>query len=348
MIRVLIVDDSAFVRTILKQALSQDPEIEIIGMASDPYEASEKILSLKPDVMTLDIEMPKMNGVSFLTKLIPQYPLPVIMVSSLTKRGAKITFDCLERGAVDFVPKPNSQSMGNMIGVLIRSIKNASKIDRNLIKAKACERLKKRISMDPMKYIMDHILIGIGSSTGGTDALVEVISHLPANCPGIAIVQHMPAGYTEIFAERLNSRSAMDVKEAKTGDVIKSGVVLIAPGGKHLSVENDHGIFKAKVSDGVKVNGHQPSVDVLFDSIAQINAKQSIGVILTGMGNDGAKGLLNMRNSGSYTIGQNEKTCVVYGMPKVANELGAVCEEVSIDQVSHKIIESVRHLIKKK
>lgn len=345
MIRVLIVDDSAFVRTVLKQALSQDPGIEVIGVASDPYEASEKILSLKPDVMTLDIEMPKMNGVSFLTKLIPQYPLPVIMVSSLTNRGAKITFDCLERGAVDFVPKPNSQSIGNMIGTLIRSIKHASKIDRKLIQKKASERLEKRTSMNPMKYIMDHILIGIGSSTGGTDALVEVISHLPSNCPGIAVVQHMPAGYTEVFAERLNSRSAMTVKEAKTGDIIKAGIVLIAPGGKHLTIENDQGVFKAKVVEGAKVNGHQPSVDVLFDSIAEINGKQSIGVILTGMGNDGSKGLLRMKESGSHTIGQNEKTCVVYGMPKVAYELGAVNEQVAIDQVSHKLIESVRRLV---
>lgn len=346
MIRVLIVDDSLFVRTVLKQALSQDPEIEVIGMASDPYEASDKIISLKPDVMTLDIEMPKMNGVSFLTKLIPQYPLPVIMVSSLTKRGAKITFDCLERGAVDFVSKPNSKNIGDMIGKLIRSIKHASKIDRNLIKRKANERLLTRRSITPMKHIMDHILIGIGASTGGTDALVEVISHLPENCPGIAIVQHMPAGYTEVFAKRLNSRSSMTVKEAKTGDIIKSGVVLIAPGGKHLKIEKVQGVFKAIVFKGEKINGHEPSVDVLFESIAELNAKQSIGVILTGMGNDGAKGLLKMKENGSYTIGQNKYSCVVYGMPKVAYEIGAINEQVPIDEVSHKIIESVKRLIK--
>ncbi|PCJ19090.1 MAG: chemotaxis response regulator protein-glutamate methylesterase [Candidatus Cloacimonadota bacterium] len=345
MIRVLIVDDSLFVRTILKQALSQDKEIEVVGLASDAYDASEKIIALKPDVMTLDIEMPKMNGVSFLTKLIPQYPLPVIMVSSLTRRGAKITFDCLERGAVDFVPKPNSQSIGKMIVRLIQSIKDASKIDKELIRAKALKKRVQKQSLDPIKQKMDHILIGIGSSTGGTDALVEVISNLPSNCPGIAIVQHMPAGYTEVFADRLNSRSSMEVKEAKDGDIIKSGIVLIAPGGKHLEIENDGGIFKAKVFGGVKVNGHEPSVDILFGSIAKMNLSQSIGVILTGMGSDGAEGLLKMKLAGAKTIGQSEKSCVVYGMPRVAYNLGAVNDQLDINEISHKVVEYVRSFV---
>ncbi|MCJ8347377.1 chemotaxis response regulator protein-glutamate methylesterase [bacterium] len=347
MIRVLIVDDSAFVRTILRQALSQDPEIEVIAVASDPYDASEKILSLKPDVMTLDIEMPKMNGVSFLTKLIPQYPLPVVMVSSLTRRGAKITFDCLERGAVDFVPKPHSQNISRMIGTLIRSIKNASKIDRELIRAKASEKSKQRHRVGLKNHKMDHILIGIGASTGGTDALVEVICQLPSNCPGVVVVQHMPPGYTDVFAERLNSRSLMEVREAKNGDQIRAGLVLIAPGGKHMVVEGAHGKYHVKVYEGEKVNGHEPSVDVLFDSVAKLKAKDSIGVILTGMGNDGAMGLMNMKKSGSSTIGQDEKSCVVYGMPRVAYEIGAVEKQVPIQEIGKEIIDCVQSFIGK-
>lgn len=340
-IRVLIVDDSATAREVLSNALKKDREIEIIGTAPDAYVARDKIVSLKPDVICLDVEMPRMDGITFLKKIMKYMPVPVLMVSSLTQKGASVTFDALEAGAIDYVAKPHQNIYDGIDDIEKELIAKVKMVASSNLKA----RISKRISSSELniekKYSLANTtnkIIAIGASTGGTVALTELIQGLPRDIPGIVIVQHMPAGFTESFAKRLNEISKVEVSEAKDGDVISKGKVLIAPGDYHMVIRREGGQYRVKLGTGDKVSGHRPSVDVLFNSVSKYAASNAIGVLLTGMGSDGAKGLLQMRNSGAHTIGQDEKSCVVYGMPKVANDIGAVEVQVSLEKINEKII----------
>lgn len=330
--RVLIVDDSFLFRETMLKGLSQDANIEVVGTASDAYMARDEILSLKPDVMTLDVEMPRMDGVEFVKKLMPQYPLPIVMVSSATEK----VFEALNAGAVDFVAKPSdSTNMSSFLNELIIKVKIASTAKvghmKHALGAIAA-------GADNKSSGLGDRLIAIGASTGGTEAILEVIKDLPDTLPGIVIVQHMPPVFTKMYADRLNNICNMEVREAKDGDEVKPGLALIAPGGFQMQVLKRPGGYKVKCFEAEKVNGHAPSVDVLFNSVADVAKGMALGVILTGMGSDGAKGLLKMRKNGAFTIGQDEKSAVVYGMPMVAYDIGAVEKQTSLDLISNEII----------
>jgi two-component system, chemotaxis family, protein-glutamate methylesterase/glutaminase len=335
-IRVLIVDDSATARAVLTDILSGDPMIEVVGTASDAYIARDKIVELRPDVICLDVEMPRMDGITFLKRLMHYMPIPVIMVSSLTQAGAKTTLEALESGAVDFVPKPHSHiydGKDEMRDELIAKIKIASrvKVKQHLLRNTA------QANTTSLAETTNKIL-AIGASTGGTEALKDVLMGFPRNAPGTIVVQHMPANFTGAFAERLNSLCAMEVREARNGDSITPGLVLIAPGDYHMVVRRSGARYYVEIGSGEKVSGHRPSADVLLNSVAKIAGANAIGVILTGMGGDGAKGLLAMRNAGARTIGQDEASCVVYGMPKVAYELGAVENQLPLSKIANAIL----------
>ena len=338
-IRVLIVDDSATARAVLREILESDPSIEVVATASDAFVARDKIVELKPDVVCLDVEMPRMDGITFLKKLMHYMPLPVIMVSSLTQSGAKTTLEALEAGAVDFVGKSHSHiydGKDEMKDELIAKIKMASK-------AKVFKRELKNLVQANTTSLAEttNKIVAIGASTGGTEALKDVLMGLPRNAPGTVIVQHMPANFTGPFAQRLNSLCAMEVREAKNGDSITPGVVLLAPGDYHMVVRRSGARYYVEIGSGDKVSGHRPSVDVLFNSVSKIAGSNAIGVILTGMGSDGAKGLLAMKNAGARTIGQDEMSCVVYGMPKVAYEIGGVEKQVALNKVAMTIVSSI-------
>lgn len=330
-IRVLIVDDSVVFREVLSRGISTDEGIEVVATAFDAYDARDKIIEHHPDVMILDIEMPRMNGIEFLQKLLPQYPMRVIVTSSANN----FVFDALKSGAVDFVPKPGSDTGTNMksyINELIIKIKTAS--IAKLLNSKKESVTKKDhdlIEADKNK------IIAIGASTGGTEAIIQVLKTLSRDVPGIVITQHMPPVFTKMYAQRLNKLLCFDVKEAEDGDVIKPGCVLIAPGDYHMTVKKIGPTYKVKCTEGERVNGHCPSVDVLFESVAKEVGSNAIGVILTGMGSDGAKGLLEMRKSGARTIGQNESSCVVYGMPKVAYNIGAVEKQADLEDIGYMV-----------
>lgn len=334
-IRVLIVDDSATARAVLSDILTSDASIEVIGTASDAFVARDKIVELKPDVICLDVEMPRMDGITFLKKLMHYMPLPVIMVSSLTQSGAKTTLEALEAGAVDFVPKPHSHiydGKDEMRDELIAKVKAAAK-------AKVFKKtLTTQVANQTSLAQTTNKIVAIGASTGGTEALKDVLMALPRNAPGMIIVQHMPANFTAQFAQRLNSLCSVEVREAKNGDSIIPGLALIAPGDYHMVVRRSGARYYVEIGSGEKVSGHRPSADVLFNSVAKIAGTNAIGVILTGMGADGAKGLLAMRNAGANTIGQDEASCVVYGMPKVAYEVGAVERQLPLHKVADGII----------
>lgn len=344
-IRVLVVDDSALVRELLTAGLAKDPELEVVGSAANPYIARDKIVELRPDVLTLDVEMPRMDGVDFLRRLMPQYPIPVIMVSALTQKGAQITLEALEAGAIDFVTKPSTdvaRGLNQMLADLRQKIKMAAKVDLSAWKNRAVRReapgpVKVRTALSEST---DKV-IAIGASTGGTEAIRRVISAFPANMPGIVIVQHMPPGFTKHFSDNLNEICEMDVQEAKTGDRVMPGRVLIAPGGKHMTVRRSGGIYLVDCQEGENVNGHCPSVDVLFHSVARYVAGNAVGVILTGMGGDGAEGLLAMRQAGARTIAQDEATCVVFGMPKVAIDRGGVEKIGPLDTIPQMIVSTL-------
>lgn len=345
-IRVLIIDDSALVRDILTKGLSADNAIEVIGAAPDVFVGRDMIVSLKPDVLTLDIEMPKMDGIEFLMRLMPQYPIPVVVVSSLTQRGKYITLQALEAGALDFVPKPATdmaRGLKEMMIELRTKIKIASKANVSHWKNKKINNIQKT-TYHTTKVISEtnNKVIAIGASTGGTEALRKVISILPPTMPGIIVVQHMPSGFTKTFADRLNEVSLMQVKEAQTGDRIMNGRVLIAPGDFHIKVIRSGDYYQVLCHDGEKVNGHRPSVDVLMFSVAEHYADNAYGVILTGMGNDGAAGLKAMKDAGAVTLGQDEQSSVVYGMPKVAYDIGAVDKQYSIDDIADNLIRIIR------
>ena len=332
-IKVLIVDDSLVFRESLSREIAKDPDIEVVGTATDPYMARDLIIKLKPDVLTLDVEMPKMNGIEFLKKLMPQYPLPVIVVSSVSQN----VLDALDAGAVEFVTKPNVTRPGGM----------ASFVNELIIKIKIASTAKvgnRKSDYTPSRPVTSQgidtmsKIIAIGASTGGTDAIHTVISGLPRDMPPIVIVQHMPPVFTKLYAERLNNTCELEVKEAEDGDVLRPGRVLIAPGNYQMRVAKRGSGYIVKCTQEEKVSGHCPSVDVLFDSVADVVGKQSVGVILTGMGRDGANGLLKMKKTGAYTIGQDEKSSVVYGMPMVAFNIGAVEKQLPLDRIDDEII----------
>lgn len=318
-IRVLVVEDSLVFRELLVNNLNKDPAIEIVATASDPYEARDKIIEYKPDVMTLDIELPKMSGLDFLKKLMPQYPLPVVVISSLSDK----VFDALHAGAVEFVAKPKVTDRKQLESFLANElpvkIKVASTAKISNIKKTTMNHISNTSIAD------DNMVVAIGASTGGTEAISAVIKEFNVDIPGTVVVQHMPAGFTGMFAKRLNEVSKVHVKEAENGDVVQRGHVLIAPGGdKHMKLVKRGGKYMVELKTAPKVNGHCPSVEVLFNSVAKVAGKNALGIILTGMGGDGARGLLAMKDAGAKTIGQDESTCVVYGMPKVAYDIGAV------------------------
>ncbi len=339
-VRVLIVDDSLLFREALARGLAKDFGIEIVGTAKDVLEAKDKIVALRPDVMTLDIEMPGMSGIEFLQRLLPQYPIPVVVVSA----AGEHVFDALKAGAVDFVAKTDIVNQRNsewQLNELIVKLKIASIAKVGYLKHEAVHQLAVQTILSTGSEAVDWV-IGIGASTGGTEAIANILKQLPGNMPGILIVQHMPSLFTRLYAERLNNSCTLEVKEAQNGDRVLAGRVLVAPGDYHMRIKKTKDGFSVECRTGEKVNGHCPSVDVLFDSIAKVVGQSAVGVILTGMGGDGAKGLLRMREAGARTIGQDEETSVVYGMPKMAYELGAVEKRVPLDSIPLTIHEMLK------
>jgi len=338
-IRVLIVDDSPLVQKILSRGLGVDPVLEVVGIAGDPYEARDLLVQLRPDVMTLDIEMPRMNGLEFLRRLMPHHPLPIIMVSTHSREGARITLDCLAAGAMDFVCKPGSHQGSDTNSMLLEL--------RAKIRAVAWARTKawtSPASISPSRPTVVKIpgaankMIALGSSTGGTEAIRALLKQLPPQIPGMAIVQHMPPGFTKAYAERLNSEMDLDIREAGENDILRPGTVLIAPGGLHMTVQKRSGVFQVSCSAGEKVNWHCPSVDVLMNSVATQANKMAVGIMLTGMGSDGSNGMLAMRNAGARTMAQDEATSVVFGMPRVAYEKGGAERLLPLDQIPAAIL----------
>lgn len=333
-IKVLVVEDSMVFRELLVTNLNRDPAIRVVATAKDPYEARDAIIAHKPDVMTLDVELPRMNGIEFLRKLMPQYPLPVVVISSLSDK----VFDALNAGAVDFVAKPavtaREQLEAFIKNELLVKIKIASTANISQIKQKAMQQLEQSSALTARR---NDLVVAIGASTGGTEAIFSVVQNFGTDIPGVVIVQHMPPGFTDMYAKRLDNQCRVIVKEAETGDQVKPGHVLIAPGGdRHMRLVKVNGVYQVECKAGPKVNGHCPSVDVLFDSVAKVAGPKALGIILTGMGGDGARGLLEMRRAGARTIGQDESTCVVYGMPKVAYDLGAVEYQEKLQDVARR------------
>lgn len=333
--RVLVVDDSPTMRGLITAVLSSDPEVSVIGQAGDALEAREAIKRLNPDVLTLDIEMPNMNGLDFLEKIMRLRPMPVIMVSTMTHRGAEATLAALEIGAFDCVGKPQPGEP-RPFGDLAEKVKAAARTQRNFAQP------AKSAVVTPPPAVADfrvgRKIVAIGSSTGGVEALIAVLQKFPANCPPTVITQHMPPTFTKSFAERLNRLCAPVVEEATDGARLEIGKVYLAPGGeRHMQVSNVSAPC-CRLVERPPVNGHRPSVDVLFDSVAELAGRNAVGVILTGMGRDGAAGLLKMRHAGARTLGQNEKTCVVYGMPRVAYELGAVEQQLPLAAIGEEVL----------
>ncbi len=341
-IKVLITDDSLLFRNVLKNELNNDTRIEVIGMAVDPLDAMDKIIALKPDIVTLDIEMPKMDGLTFIKKLMVEHPMKVVLVSSMNIS----VFDALQSGAVDFVKKPDMSS-SNDFQSFIRELKTKIKIasiaklmtvkrdePAKIEEAAAPAQAKAPISLSSLIKIAAKKIIAIGASTGGTEATLKIIKDLPKDMPGILVTQHMPPGFTKMYADRLNKICNMSVREAADGDRVEGGLVLIAPGDKQMKLMKDEKGYYVSCRPGEKVSGHCPSVDVLFNSVAEAAGKNAVGIILTGMGKDGASGLMNMKKAGAYTIGQDEKSSVVYGMPMVAYNIGAVETQASIEKIA--------------
>jgi two-component system chemotaxis response regulator CheB len=342
MIKVLIVDDSAVVRKILSEELGKYKDIEIIGTAVDPYVARDKIVKLHPDVITLDLEMPRMDGLSFLAKLMKHYPIPVVVLSSLTPKNSELAMKALELGAVEVLGKPGTAySTQNVSQSLARAIRAASVAQ---IQRTPQNSASPGVSINTSTLLTSttHKVIAIGASTGGTRAIEVVLSDMPASSPGTVIVQHMPEHFTSSFAKRLNELCQMEVREARDNDPVVTGVALIAPGNHHMLLHRSGGNYLVKLKDGPMVHYQRPSVDVLFQSVATQAGKNAIGVILTGMGADGAKGLLAMKEKGAYTMAQNEESCVVFGMPKEAIKMGAVDKIVALPDVSRSIIQALQ------
>jgi len=337
-IKVLIIDDSATARAVLVKILKNDSEIQSVETAPDAYIARNMIVKNPPDVICLDVEMPRMDGITFLKKLMKYMPLPVVMVSSLTQKGAITTLRALESGAIDFVAKPHSNIYDG-----------ADEISEDLlqkVKSAALAKVIKPFDINETKHLkyQDSLsettqkLIAVGASTGGVEALKEFLMQFPRNAPGMIIVQHMPADFTKQFARRLDDLCEMDVKEAVDGDIVNIGEILISPGDRHIVLRHSGHKYYVQLGGGKKVSGHKPSVDVLFNSVSKVAGANAVGVILTGMGSDGARGLLNMRKAGAMTFGQDEKSSTVYGMPKAAYTLGSVVKQNSLNELPSDIL----------
>jgi two-component system chemotaxis response regulator CheB len=337
-IRVLIVDDSAVVRDVLTRELSRDSQLEVVGSAPDPFVARDMIVQLKPDVLTLDIEMPRMDGITFLKKLLHYYPLPVIVLSSLTPKGGDLALTAMDAGAVDVMCKPGAAyTVGDLSVNLIDKIKAASRI--SVRKHVALPPAPARASQPLAMARTTHKVVALGASTGGTEALLYVLSRMPANAPGIVVVQHMPEHFTRSFATRLNDLCEVEVKEAENGDTVTPGRALIAPGNFHMLLRRSGARYHVEIKSGPLVTRHRPSVDVLFKSVARFAGRNAVGVLMTGMGSDGAAGLLEMRNNGAETVAQDEASCIVFGMPKVAIELKAACHVMPLDHIPGGILQ---------
>lgn len=341
-IRVLVVDDSAVVRQIFSRELARDPELEVVGTAPDPYVARDLIVQKKPDVLTLDLEMPRMDGITFLRKLMHYYPLPVVVVSSLTPAGGELAMEALAAGAVDVMCKPGASfTVGDMAAQLVEKVKAAARVSLKVRAPRPPGVPAVAPVAAPALTRTTHQILAIGASTGGTVALEGILRAFPPNAPGTVITQHMPEMFTRYFADRLDQLAQVEVREAVEGDSVVPGVVLIAPGNKHMLLKRSGARYFVSVRDGPRVNRHRPSVDVMFRSVAQSAGRNAVGVILTGMGGDGAQGLLEMRQVGARTFGQDEASCVVYGMPKVAADLGAVEHVVPLDRMTVEILQAI-------
>ncbi len=340
-VRVLIVDDSALVRRILSDALSKHDDIEVVGTATDPYVARERIVQLRPDVITLDIEMPRMDGLSFLSKLMRHFPLPVVVVSSLTPQNSETALRALALGAVEVIAKPGSSlAAGDVAEELVRAVRAASHA-RVVTRAEALD-----APLVPGRSAIASLnttnkIIALGASTGGTQALEQVLRRFPVDAPGTVIVQHMPEHFTRSFAKRLDQVCAIRVQEAKDGDYVVPGLALVAPGDKHLVLQASGARWSVRVKDGPKVHHQRPAVDVLFQSVARSAGRNAVGALLTGMGADGAKGLLAMREAGAYTVAQNEDTCVVYGMPREAVKIDAAVDVLPLDRIADALLHAI-------
>ncbi|MFC1715140.1 chemotaxis response regulator protein-glutamate methylesterase [Candidatus Poribacteria bacterium] len=337
MIRVLIVDDSAVVREIFTKEFAKDPELEVVGTAIDPYIARDKIVQLKPDVITLDVEMPRMDGITFLRKLMRYHPLPVIIVSSLTQAGGQMAMEAMNAGAVEVMCKPGgSYSVGDMSIGLIDKIKAAASVNmqRWISSSKKASAASPRLSM----IRTSNKVVAIGASTGGTQALLKVLSSFPADAPGTVVVQHMPEHFTAAFAQRLDTLCTVTVKEAVNGDSVVSGKALVAPGNKHMLLRRSGARYHVEVKNGPLVRRHRPSVEVLFNSVSLAAGPNAVGVIMTGMGADGADGMLKMKQAGASTIAQDEASCVVFGMPREAIQRGGVDHVVPLDRIPESIL----------
>jgi two-component system chemotaxis response regulator CheB len=343
-IRVLIVDDSAVVRKVFSNELSRERGINVIGTAPDPYVARDKIVKLKPDVITLDIEMPRMDGITFLKKLMKYYPLPVIIVSSLTSKGGKMALEALASGALEVISKPSAAySVGDMSVQLADKIRAVARVDvTERIKSMNRSQAVKPAPFSRALTTSTNKIIAIGASTGGTEAIKTVLTGMPPNSPGIVIVQHMPANFTTSFAERLNSLSRISVKEANDGDSVVNGQALLAPGNFHMLLKRSGARYYVQVKKGPLVHHQRPAADVLFRSVANYAGANAVGIILTGMGSDGASGLLEMKKAGARTVAQDEKSCVVFGMPKEAIKIGAADKVVSLRNVTKTALEMIQ------
>ncbi|WP_245741973.1 protein-glutamate methylesterase/protein-glutamine glutaminase [Anaerobacillus arseniciselenatis] len=349
-IKVLIIDDSALVRELLKRILSKDQEIEVVGSTVDPIYAIKKLKEFKPDVITLDLEMPRMDGLTFLRKLMAVIPTPVIIISSRAEKGSEISLKALELGAIDVVLKPSAMLQSSFFDIeeeIIIKVKSAAKVNMTELRKQARKKIASRNEVTPatIQLLQSNTdkIIAIGASTGGTVAIRSILEQLPANLPGILIVLHMPVGFTSSYAESLNASCRLTVKEAVNGELLRKGFAYIAPGGKHILLKKSHqkGYF-ISLEETPPVNRHRPSVDVLFSSVTREAKNNCIGVILTGMGNDGANGLKEMHDNGAWTIAQDEKTSIVYGMPKQAIKLGAVDEVIPLQEMPNAIVQALQ------
>lgn len=345
-IRVLVIDDSALIRSVMRELINREADMECVGVAPDPLVAREMIKTLNPDVLTLDVEMPRMDGLDFLERLMRLRPMPVVMVSTLTERGSDITFRALALGAVDFVSKPKldiARGMEVYAAEIIEKIRAAAQA--RVRKTVAPQETQQRLSADAIlpsiagRFSSTEKLIIIGASTGGTEAIKEVLTRLPADVPGILVTQHMPEAFTKSFADRLNSLCKISVKEAEHNERILPGHAYIAPGHSHLLLKRSGANYMTELNAGPPVNRHRPSVDVLFRSAANVAGANALGIILTGMGKDGAQGLLEMRQAGSHTVAQDEASCVVFGMPREAIAIGAACEVLPLQNIARHAID---------
>ncbi len=340
-IKVLIVDDSAVVRDVLVRELQKHPRIEVIGTAPDPYVARDKLLRLSPDVMTLDVEMPRMDGITFLRKVMEHHPIPTIVVSSLTPKGGEVAMEALAIGAVDVLCKPGAAyTVGDLIPILIEQILAASQADMRKVKSALVR------SEAPIRRALTRTtnrIVAVGASTGGTAAIEAFLRPIEANCPPIAIVQHMPPGFTKSFAERLNRECAMEVREAVDNDLLNPGIALVAPGNWHMVLRRSGAQYRVSLHQGERKHYQRPAVDELFESVAEFAGVNAVGVILTGMGADGAEGLSKMRSAGARTIAQDEATSVVWGMPGEAVKRGAAEFVLPIRSISEKVLDLINH-----